>query len=32
MDGNEAVQLIVKRFFENLLLEPTKIFPPYGVG
>jgi hypothetical protein len=32
LEGNLAVLLLVRRFFEHLLLEPTRIFPPYGVG
>jgi hypothetical protein len=30
--GDEAILLIVKHLFDDLTKEPTKIFPPYGVG
>ena len=30
--GDDAIRLIVKSLFEDLQREPTRIFPPYGVG
>jgi len=31
-EGDEAIRLVVKSLFENLLLDPEKLFPPYGIG
>ena len=32
LEGDAAVQLLVRRFFEDLQKDPVRIFPPYGVG
>jgi hypothetical protein len=32
LEGDAAIQLLVRRFFEDLTKAPEKVFPPYGVG
>ncbi len=32
LKGDAAVRLFVRRFFEDLMETPEKVFPPYGVG
>jgi len=32
LESDDAVRLMVKTLFRDLKREPTKVFPPYGVG